>query len=210
MISRKLLPGLILALTPVALPGQSPSPTDHALAALAIAGAASDTLTPRTFRIAPQPLPAALQEFTRQSGLRVRAEAEVPEVRSAGVVGRFTPVEALRRLVAGTGLEASVIDAETLALYYESGAYELEPVEVVADRPSPAAVTSSATKTPTPLRDVPQSVTVVSRALIADQAMQSMGDVTRYMPGVTMGQGEGNRDQPTIRGNASTSTSKPG
>ena len=42
--------------------------------------------------------------------------------------------------------------------------------------------------------------------MIADQAMQSMADVTRYIPGVTMGQGEGNRDQPTIRGNSTTAT----
>src|SRR6185436_10031010 len=63
---------------------------------------------------------------------------------------------------------------------------------------------SSATKTPTLLRDVPQAVTVINRALIKDQAMQNMADVVRYVPGVTMGQGEGNRDQPTIRGNSTT------
>jgi catecholate siderophore receptor len=67
-----------------------------------------------------------------------------------------------------------------------------------------AASTRTATKTNTPLLDTPQSVSVVTRALIADQAMQSMADVVRYVPGVTMGQGEGNRDQPTIRGNSST------
>jgi catecholate siderophore receptor len=32
-----------------------------------------------------------------------------------------------------------------------------------------------------------------------------MADVVRYIPGITMGQGEGNRDQPTIRGNGTTS-----
>jgi catecholate siderophore receptor len=55
------------------------------------------------------------------------------------------------------------------------------------------------------LRNVPQSVTVIDRALIRDQGMQSMADVVRYIPGITMGQGEGNRDQPTIRGNGTTS-----
>lgn len=64
--------------------------------------------------------------------------------------------------------------------------------------------TTSATRTHTPLRDVPQAVTVVNREVIADQAMQSMADVVRYVPGITMGQGEGNRDQPTIRGNGTT------
>ena len=64
---------------------------------------------------------------------------------------------------------------------------------------------SSATKTTTPLRDVPQAISVVSRALIADQRMASMADVTRYMPGVGFAQGEGNRDTPILRGNSSTS-----
>ena len=64
--------------------------------------------------------------------------------------------------------------------------------------------TSSATRTSTLLRDVPQSATIISRALIADQAMQGMGEVVRYVPGITMGLGEGHRDAPTIRGNSST------
>ena len=185
------------------------SAQDHATAAIAIAAPASDTTTKRTFSIPPQPLPAALEEFSRQSGLRVRTDTEVPVVRSAGVVGRLTPIEALRRLVAGTGLLARVVNDETLAVQQENPeAYVLDPVEVVAKRPAANAdaVTSTATKTSTPLRDVPQAVTVVSRKLIADQGMQSMADVARYVPGVTMGQGEGNRDQPTIRGNNSTST----
>ena len=67
-----------------------------------------------------------------------------------------------------------------------------------------ATRTTTATKTDTPLRDVPQSATVITSEVIGDQGMQSMGDVTRYVPGVTMGQGEGNRDQPTIRGNNTT------
>ena len=197
---------LVLALAALPLSAQSTPAGHHALAAIAIARADADTLVKRVFRIPPQPLPAALREFTRQSGVRVRAESDVPEVRSPGVTGRFTVVEALRLLVAGTGLAAEVVDDRTLALRQTAGAYELDPVEVVAPRATAGVVTSTATRTPTPLRDVPQAVTVVSRALIADQAMQGMADVARYVPGVTMGQGEGNRDQPTIRGNVSTST----
>src|SRR5262245_29220236 len=63
---------------------------------------------------------------------------------------------------------------------------------------------TTATKTDTPLRDTPQSVSVVSRQLIADQSMQTMADVVRYIPSITMAQGEGHRDAPTIRGNSST------
>ncbi|MSO19070.1 MAG: TonB-dependent siderophore receptor [Acidobacteria bacterium] len=62
----------------------------------------------------------------------------------------------------------------------------------------------SATKTLTPLRDVPQSITVVTRELIRDQAMQNLGDVVRYVPGIAYHQGENNRDDVVIRGNRSS------
>jgi len=65
-------------------------------------------------------------------------------------------------------------------------------------------ISRTATKTDTPLLDVPQAVTVVTRDLIQDQAMQSMADVVRYVPGAGMAQGEGNRDTIILRGNSST------
>ena len=62
----------------------------------------------------------------------------------------------------------------------------------------------SATKTETPLREVPQSVAVVTHAQMQDQLMSSIGDVVRYVPGVTLHQGENNRDQLVMRGNSSS------
>lgn len=64
--------------------------------------------------------------------------------------------------------------------------------------------TSSATKTLTPLRNIPQSITVVTREQIRDQQMLSLGDVSRYVPGVIAHQGENNRDQIIIRGTSSS------
>ena len=84
-----------------------------------------------------------------------------------------------------------------------AGVQELVSVEAPIGYSVPAV--SSATKTTTPLRDVPQAVSVVTSALIADQRMASMADVTRYMPGVGFAQGEGNRDTPILRGNSTTS-----
>ena len=60
------------------------------------------------------------------------------------------------------------------------------------------------TKTDTPLKEVPASITVVPEDLIEDQAMRGMSDVLRYVPGTTAAQGEGNRDQMVIRGNNTT------
>jgi catecholate siderophore receptor len=63
---------------------------------------------------------------------------------------------------------------------------------------------SSATKTLTPLRDVPQSITIVTQEQVRDQLMMSVGDVVRYVPGIATHQGENNRDQVIIRGNSSS------
>ena len=84
---------------------------------------------------------------------------------------------------------------------------DLDKVEVVGQRYLPdyaTRKTRSATKTDTPLLDVPQAVTVVTDKLVADQAMTSLSDAFRYMPGVGLAQGEGNRDTPVLRGNSST------
>ena len=67
-----------------------------------------------------------------------------------------------------------------------------------------ATRSSTFTKTDTPLNEVPASVTVVPAQLMKDAAMQSMGDVFRYVPGVLMHQGEGNRDQIILRGTSTT------
>ncbi len=63
---------------------------------------------------------------------------------------------------------------------------------------------NSAMKTETALKDTPQAVSVVTEQQIADQALHGMADVVRYVPGVGMAQGEGHRDAPVMRGNAST------
>src|SRR5262249_22739573 len=60
--------------------------------------------------------------------------------------------------------------------------------------------TSVATKTNTPLINIPQSVNVVTKEFIRDQNFQSVTEVTRYVPGVAIHQGEGNRDELVIRG----------
>ena len=62
----------------------------------------------------------------------------------------------------------------------------------------------SAMKTDTLLRDTPQAVTVITRQLMNDLAMQSIADAIRYVPGIVTAQGEGNRDTAVFRGNSST------
>jgi catecholate siderophore receptor len=175
--------------------------------------AASDTTLRLRFDIPAQPLPRALDDFARQAGVAVHAEGTVgSHVRTTAVVGAFTAAQALRALLTGTGYQARFTDAQSVVVRRVEGegaiAQALDPVVVTDAANRRAGYTTrrtlTATRTDVPLRDVPQAVTVVSRELLSDQAMQSMADVVRYIPGITMGQGEGHRDAPTIRGNSST------
>ena len=79
-----------------------------------------------------------------------------------------------------------------------------QAVEVTGQAGGDVASISTSTKTPTRLRDVPQSMTVVTSALIHDQLMSSVADAVNYVPGITSHQGENNRDQVVIRGNSSS------
>lgn len=76
-------------------------------------------------------------------------------------------------------------------------------VTVFGTRYRPAAI-SSATRTQTPVRDVPQAMTLMTEEQVRDQSFASIGDVVRYVPGVTAHQGENNRDQIILRGNSSS------
>ena len=57
-----------------------------------------------------------------------------------------------------------------------------EAVNVNAPAGYNVPVITSATKTPTPLIDTPQSITVVSKELMADTLMDSITDVVQYIP----------------------------
>jgi catecholate siderophore receptor len=67
-----------------------------------------------------------------------------------------------------------------------------------------ATKTSTATKTDTPIKDIPQSITVVTKEQAKDQGSRDLNKALTYVPGVVMGQGEGHRDAPTIRGISTT------
>ena len=89
------------------------------------------------------------------------------------------------------------------ALDASAQATMLDTINVQGDGGSTGVYSNStpvATKTDTPLIDIPQSLSVITRDFIKDQGFQSITDVTRYVPGVMVHQGEGNRDELVIRG----------
>jgi catecholate siderophore receptor len=80
-----------------------------------------------------------------------------------------------------------------------------EPIVVVGQRDEYGVrSTKTGTKTDTPVKDIPQAMTVVSEAQIEDQQLRSIADILYFVPGATPGTGESNRDQITLRGNNTT------
>ena len=62
----------------------------------------------------------------------------------------------------------------------------------------------NALKTPVPVLDVPQTVSIVTDDDIRKQGFRQIGDIVRYTPGVNTSQGEGHRDAVVFRGVRST------
>ena len=62
----------------------------------------------------------------------------------------------------------------------------------------------TALKTPVPIIDVPQTLSIVTDDEIRKQGFREIGDIVRYTPGVNTSQGEGHRDAVVFRGVRST------
>ncbi len=62
----------------------------------------------------------------------------------------------------------------------------------------------NAVKTPTPIIDVPQSLSIITADQITNQGFNSIADIINYVPGVNTTQGEGHRDAVVFRGVRST------
>ena len=62
----------------------------------------------------------------------------------------------------------------------------------------------NALRSPTPIIDVPQSLSIITADQITNQGFDSVGDIINYIPGVTNSQGEGHRDAVVFRGVRST------
>lgn len=130
---------------------------------------------------------------------------------SSHLLSRTPLAIALCLAIAGPALAEPLADAAA-ATVQPDGAdrervyHDLDTIRVDGkrERGYGAERSSTGTRTDTPLVDVPQAVSVVSQGQIRDQAIQSMADAVRYVPGIGATQGEGNRDGLVFRGNSST------
>lgn len=172
----------------------------------------------QNFSIPAGALQDALIQFARQSGVDLIYDPVLLEdIRTQGLEGTFDVTSGLNFLLIGSGLRfAQQADGIEILAVQSGGGLQiggqsgggvtvLPTIEIAAGNVGGYVAASSvtATKTNTLLRDVPQSISVLTDELIKDQAVQSIGDAVRYVPGVGVSQGEGNRDTLIFRGNRS-------
>lgn len=117
--------------------------------------------------------------------------------RGSGIVARKLPAKF------GAGMLAAAL-SPGLALAADAPT-KLETVRVEAETPVRGSLkteSSAIGKLNQKLKDIPQSVTVVSKQLLEDQAVSNLKDALRNVPGITFAAGEGGRtgDQVVIRG----------
>lgn len=177
-----------------------------------------------TFDIAAQPLAAALAVFARQSGLQLVYAPEVTLGKQGNAIAGVKDAgTALNELLRGTGLRARqlgstwAIDAVPASPTTETTLpvirVKAEAVHETATGPVQgfaARRSATATKTDTPLLEVPQSVSVIGREEMQSRGAQDVMEIVRYTPGVSVNQnGFDNRgwEDITLRGFATyTST----
>ena len=114
------------------------------------------------------------------------------------------PARSLLAALLASAAPAYASDREAAAAN-EVSADEQEPIVVTGQRPEYGVrATSTATRTSTAVKDIPQALSVISEKQIEDQQLRSVADLLYFVPGATPGTGEGNRDQFTLRGNNTT------
>lgn len=179
------LTGVLLA---TAVVGTSPTPL-AAQAPTQQSGQSNNA--PKQFEIAEGPLSDALAAFTRATGIVVLDQgALVGDQTTAGVRGMMTTTDALRRLLSGTGITYRVANARQIRLTKGdvADATQLSNVTVVGAR---SQISAASPKYTEPVRDIPQSITVVPQSVLESQGVTSLRDAVRNISGLTVNAGEG-------------------
>jgi iron complex outermembrane receptor protein len=162
--------------------------------------------------IATQPLGRALNALARQTGLQLLVQPDLVAGRTAPALrGRYTPRDALDRLLDGSGLEASIRDGAVVirrAGSSSSAVTELEAVRVDADAYSGSAgrgyrarSAGVATFGEQSILDTPFQVNVITSDVMRAQEARSLSDVARNDPSLTIsGSTQGFFDAVAVRG----------
>lgn len=146
------------------------------------------------FAMDAKPLPQALSDFSRITGISVVYTDEAPYgVTAPAVSGQMSAEQAIQRLLSGSGLTFRRTDTHTLALEPQptEGALNLGATTItsvmdqtMSYQPPP---TSSVMRSSALLQEIPQTVNVIPAQVIRDQAPRNLDDALANVSGITQG-----------------------
>ncbi len=147
------------------------------------------------------PLGRTLAQVATQAGIALSFDPALTEGRNAPAVrGELTALQALDQLLAGSGLERVIRADGSHTLRpapHGDGALLLSPVRIegrtgstdaaaTEGERSYAARAATIGRTAQSLREIPQSVTVMTRQLIEDQRLDTIDDLMTKAPGIVV------------------------
>ena len=192
------------------------NPWPHALSvAVALATLASPALAqaqPLTFNLPAGPLAATLNAIASQSGHIVSLEPVLVQGKQApAVVGQMLPEQAMNKALAGSGLQLRVTGQGNFSVEPapdNSAALQLGATNIV-ERSVDATTEGSGSyaaravtigKGTHTLKEIPQSVTVMTRKQLDDQDLTDLKDAANHTTGLVGVQGVGKGMILTSRG----------
>jgi iron complex outermembrane receptor protein len=162
--------------------------------ALAAEAGTSQLRTQFSFAMAAKPLPQALSDFSRVTGISVVYTDEAPYgINAPAVSGQMSAEQAMQRLLSGSGFTFRRTDGHTLVLepLPTEGALNLGATTItsvmdqsMSYQPPP---TSSVMRSSALLQEIPQTVNVVAAQVIRDQAPRNLDDALANVSGITQG-----------------------
>ena len=162
--------------------------------ALAAEAGTDQQRTQFSFALAAKPLPQALSDFSRVTGISVVYTDEAPyAITAPAVSGQMSAEQALQRLLGGSGFTFRRTDGHTLVLEplpsegtLNLGATTITSVmdQSMSYQPPP---TSSVMRSSALLQEIPQTVNVIPAQVIRDQAPRNLDDALANVSGITQG-----------------------
>lgn len=184
---------------------------------LSIATASQDAFaasgSEHAYSIAPGSLDAVLGSFGQQSGVMIAVDSSLTTgMRSSGLSGNFAVDEGLQRLLAPLGLQA-VTDGDGYRVVARpaqgNGELQLQATQVTSNQLgtitegsgsyTPGTIATATRMVLTP-RQTPQSITVITRQHMDDFGLNSIDEVMRHTPGITVSTFDSERTNYYARG----------
>ena len=152
---------------------------------------------PIDFSIPAGTLQEVIAAFQKKTGVEIKVDNDkILGIASAGVVGNLTVEQALSQMLSGTGVSYVFRGARSVILNLQAQAANVQV------KSSEAKIIDSPKYNGT-LRDIPQTISVLSKEMIQQQGATTLREVLNNVPGITVTAGEGGApagDNLTIRG----------